>query len=337
MIERIAPEMVFSGFTQTSDIHIGECRAFEGYLERHQHVLEQVLDHAEKETKLLLMPGDLFHRKDTRYGEFMLAKWFILECERRGIFLILTSGNHDHLEGTKTQLDQLDGFPYKYTKIVSWEPEAISVGNIGLICIPWRDYTTAQIKEVVQGLLPALDGCQHKVVMLHEFIGGSIMDNGRIIPKGTKIPEVHGVNYWAVGDVHKQQMTNQTNAWYAGSPTQFKFDDSLEKGFFHVRLPFEDRPEFIRTSFKKLLKVASTEEMTEDAYYFVQGDIAEVLKGNDDNRVVRSEWVKHESREITIEQVGITEGLIEFLASKGVDQELQKEGIEWVEKILKAA
>lgn len=336
MITNIAEGLEFGSFIQTSDIHIGECRALDGYLDRHKSVLEQVLCEAEK-TKLLLVPGDLFHRKDTRYDEFMLAKWFILECERRNIYAVFTTGNHDHLEGKKTQLDQLNGFPYKYTKIVGWEPEAISVGNIGIICIPWRDYTTKQIEEVVNGLLPVISNKEHKIVMLHEFIGGSIMDNGKIIPKGTKIPEILGVDYWAVGDVHKFQMTNVTNAWYAGAPTQFKFDDGLDKGFLKVNLPFQDRPEFIRTTFKKLLKVTSTEEMLEDAYYYVQGDISEVLKGNDDNRVIRSEWIKPEARTIDIEQVGITEGLAEFLASKGVDQELQKEGIQWVEQILKTS
>jgi len=335
VIDKIAIGKNFDSFIQTSDIHIGECRAFEGYLERHKQVLLQVILEAEK-TGALLVPGDLFHRKDTRYDEFMLAKWFILECEKREIYLVVTAGNHDHLEGKKTQLDKLDGFPYKYVKIVSWEPEAIMLGNMGIICIPWRDYNTKQIEEVVKSHLPLLEGAEHKIVMLHEFIGGSIMDNGKIIPKGTKIPEVTGINYWAVGDVHKQQMTNVANAWYAGAPVQFKFDDILEKGFFKVDLPFQDRPTFIPTTFKKLLKVTSTEEMGEDAYYFVQGDIAEVLKGNDDNRVVRSEWVRPEAKEIEIEQVGITEGLVEFLASKGADEELQKEGIEWVNKTLQA-
>lgn len=336
MIFRMAPEISFDSFIQTSDIHIGECRALEGYINRHKSVLEQVLDEAEK-SKLLLVPGDLFHRKDTRHDEFMLAKWFILECERRKIYSVFTSGNHDHLEGKKTQLDQLNGFPCKYVKIVGWEPEAISVGNLGIICIPWRDYTTKQIEEVTNSLLPVISDMEYKIVMLHEFIGGSIMDNGKIIPKGTKIPSVLGVDYWAVGDVHKYQMTNVTNAWYAGAPVQFKFDDGLEKGFLKVSPPFQEKPEFIRTSFKKLLKINSTEEMTEDAYYYVQGDISEVLKGNDDERVIRSEWIKPEARSIDIEQVGITEGLADFLANKGVDQELQQEGIEWVEQILKTS
>ena len=107
MIDIIAEGTKFEGFIQTSDIHIGECRSLEGYIARHKDVLSQVLDSAE-ESKLLLVPGDLFHRKDTRYDEYMLAKWFILECERRKIYLILTAGNHDHLEGKKTQLDKLE-------------------------------------------------------------------------------------------------------------------------------------------------------------------------------------------------------------------------------------
>lgn len=333
MIRTLADKEIFNAFIQTSDIHIGECRSLEGYLQRHQSVLEQILTKAE-ETRLLLIPGDLFHRKDTKYEEFMLAKWFVLECEKRQIYTVITTGNHDHLEGDKTQLDKLNGFPYKYVRIISWEPEVLHVGNLGIICIPWRSYTTDQIKDITKQLMPLVAQCEHRIVMLHEFIGGSIMDNGKIIPKGTKIPEVKDVHYWAVGDVHKKQMTNMTNAWYAGAPLQFKYNDVLEKGFLKVNLPFKDQPEFHRTSFKKILVVNSTAEMSEDAYYIVQGDISEVLKGNDDERVFRTEWIKPEARQIEIEQMGITEGLIEFLANKGVDEESQKRGIAWVETIV---
>lgn len=334
MIETIAENREFNSFIQTSDIHIGECRSLENYIERHKKVLEQILESAQ-ETELLLVPGDLFHRKDTKYEELMLARWFILECERRKIYLILTTGNHDHLAGSRTQLDMWKGLPFEYTKIITWEPEAIRVGNLGIIGIPWRDYTTDEIANIVKSHLPLLDGCYQKIVMLHEFIGGSIMDNGKIIPKGTKIPKVAGIDYWAVGDVHKKQMTNEVNAWYAGAPLQFKFDDILEKGYFKVNLPFRKEPEFIRTVFKKMLVVENTEDIQEDAYYYVKGDVSEVLKGNEDSRVVRSEWVKPEARSVVIEQIGITEGLPEFLAEKGVSEELQKEGLEWVQNLLK--
>lgn len=341
MITVLADKKKFKAFVQTGDIHIGESRAYQGYLERHKDVLWQMLDYCEKNSLPLLISGDLFHRNDTKHEERKLAYDFLAEADRRKIYTIITTGNHDHIEGEKTQLDAILNLPFKYVKVVSWKPEVIKLGNIGVIALSWQDYTTEQIFDIVTNLYPHIADCEYKVVMIHEFIWGSAMDNGKILYRGLKLPaDLPQINYWALGDIHSYQPGNLPNSWYAGAPLQFKFDDKRDKGFIKVSLPFTDKPEFIRTHFKPFVTVSSMDQMTEDAYYHLAGDVQEIVNAQNDPRVVRANWVRDVSQaldDISNQGFSIVHGLPEFLSEKGVNQEWQTKAYEFVSKVVPTA
>jgi DNA repair exonuclease SbcCD nuclease subunit len=331
----IAKGKKYNSFIQTGDIHIGESRNYAGYLERHRDVLWQILDITEKNKSPLLISGDLFHRNDTKHDELKLAYDWLAEIEERKIPAVLTIGNHDHIEGTKTQLDPLMNMPFKYIKIVTWEPQVVEIGNIGIIALSWQDYTETQIEEIVTRLLPIIHESEHKIVMCHEFMYGSVMDNGKIIAKGEKLPRnLPQVNYWAVGDIHKHQPAGLPNAWYAGSPLQFKFDDVREKGVIKVNLPFLAKPEFIQLKFKPFIVVDSVDQMNEDAYYYLKADAQTVIDASKDKRIVRAEWTHKEQKAMSLSTVSITDGLTDILAGKGLAANWQQKGIEFVNKIV---
>lgn len=338
MLTLLASQNKFKAFVQTSDIHIGESRNYEGYLERHRNVLWQILDYCEKNKLPLLISGDLFHRNDTKHEERKLAYEFLSEAEKRKIYTVVTSGNHDHIEGERTQLETIIDFPLKYVKIISWKPEVVKLGNIGIIALSWQDYNTQQVFDIVTNLYPHIADCEHKVVMLHEFIWGSAMDNGRVVHRGLKLPvDMPQINYWALGDIHTYQPGNLPNSWYAGSPLQFKFDCKREKGFIKVNLPFNERPEFIKTHFKPFITVSSMEQMTEDAYYNLEGNAQEIVNAQNDSRVVRSNWVRDVSQaleDVSTKGFSVIHGLPEFLASKNINEAWQAKAIEFVNKIV---
>lgn len=327
----LLPDKKFTSFIQSSDWHIGDCRNFPGYLERHKDILWQILNYADTDKIPLLIPGDVFHRLDTRDEERLLFMEFLLEVERRGIPTVISPGNHDHKEADITQLDLFAKIPLNNIVVTTWNPEVVKIGNLGVIVLSWQKYSTEQIEQEVTKRLQFIADCEFKIVMLHELIAGSKFDNGQVKSSKIKIPFISDIDYWAVGDIHKSQMANQANAWYAGAPAQFKFDDVLRKGCLKVDLTKPEEPEFLPIKSKKLLVVSSVDEMTEDAYYLVKGDVEDVLRANEDARVMRSEWVRTETDEIEYDKVGITDGLIPFLAEKGVEEDLQTKAVEWVD------
>lgn len=325
-------------FVHTSDLHIGECRTLDDYIIRHKAVLEQIINAAHKMMLPLIVSGDIHHTKKTNQEERFLVDWFIGTCERLRIDTIIIPGNHDHLYGIVNQLKGYANFPFKFVRIVTGpEPEVFVIKDTTFICVPWGDLTQEQIAETVSRFKDSYQS-KYKVVVLHECVLGAKFDGGFLAKKGTKLPIIPDIDYWAIGDIHTSQMANIDNAWYPGAPLQFKFGDNLEKGYLIVDLNNPKKPEFVRTQFKPLLIVDSAEKAVDDAYYFVKGDIKNVLDSSKNSKIVRSEWVKPDSCEqIDHIKTDITSGLIEFLAENGLNEDAQKQALSWVEGVLNKA
>lgn len=321
-------------FIQTSDIHIGECRSLEGYLGRHKNVLQQITDFAVEQKLPLIVPGDIFHTKNTTHEEGFLVDEWLGDLDRKQIPTIITAGNHDHLYGEVTQLDGYQYHPYQHVKIVTWKPKVLTIGDIGFICISWGGYKTEKIEKIVREKLPMIIDKKYRVVLLHECISGVKLDNGFIMPTGTKVPKIPEITYWAVGDIHNHQRVNVANGFYAGAPAQFKFDDKLPKGLIVVDLDHPSKqPNFYAIASKALKTVSSVAEIDDDSYYKIKGSFEEVIKANREEKVVKSELVKTDEDVLEYEKLGIIDGLPEFLAAKGIEAIQQQKAVEWVRSI----
>ena len=327
-------------FLQVSDIHIGECRTLPGYLDRHKKVLEQVIEKA-KEYRTspiqLVVAGDLCEKNPT-FAEQCLVAWFLGQIERNGIETILISGNHCHIGSGRTELDLFAELPYThlhiFTKPGFHKAYAGHGSDIGFICLPWKGYTREQLKDLVETYLPNISECTYKVVVLHECIVGSKTDYGMTLPKGTSIPSIPEITYWAIGDIHGYQMSNVANGWYAGAPLQLTFGDKLPKGILEVDLHDPTRPKFIPLLSKPMVTVSSIEEITEDAHYKVKGDLETILKANRLDSVVKTDWDNRSAKSIEYKKMGITDGLPEFLAEEGLQEKWQIKALIWVERFL---
>jgi len=327
------------GFLHTADIHIGESRTLgPDYLERHKKILEQIINHATISKMMLVIAGDLFHWKKTTLEERYLADWFLCTLERNKIHTILIAGNHDHQYGEVTSLDGYAQFPFSFVRVIPWEPTNVIIDNIGFICIPWRSYGEDDIKNIVtvkKSQLP--ETVKHKIVVMHECVRNAKYDNGILALKGMNLPVISDIDYWALGDIHTFQRTTLDTAFYSGAPLQFKFADARTKGVLKVDLKKPREPAFIKTLFKEMIIVDSMKDVSDDAFYFVKGDVDTMVEASKNANVIRTEWSKLEHQAILLPTVGMTDGLTEILASKGCDEEAQREALEFVNKILGAA
>jgi DNA repair exonuclease SbcCD nuclease subunit len=281
----------------------------------------------------LIIAGDLFHWKKVTNEERHLADRWLGSIESNKIPCILTYGNHDHLYNGVSLIDGYKHMPFKYVKVVTKEPELIVWGDTTLLAASWADYTQEQIKELVQRFLPIMN-TKYKVVILHECIVGSEFDNGILAKLGTRLPDIPEITYWAVGDIHTSQRASLDNAWYAGSPLQFGFKDKLNKGILEIDLTKPTKAKFHPLNFKKLKTVSSVDEIKDDAFYKVKGEIKDVLEANRHSQVLRADFNKSSHKAITLPKMEITDKLTEFLAERGIDGNGQKEAVEWVKKIL---
>jgi exonuclease SbcD len=321
---------------QCSDIHIGACRDLPNYRDRHQKALRQITDIAATRRVPLIIAGDVVDNKKTTHEErYLVDEWFG-DLEKKKIETIIITGNHDYLYDGRTQLDGYNVLPFEYVHFVTWEPRPIVLCDIGFICIPWRGYSVDAIEEIVKRLLPLVAHCRYRVVVLHECIVGSKGNDGYVIPKGTKIPDIPDITYWALGDLHSLQPANRANSWYAGAPLQYCFNDDLPKGLIEVDLEHPSiRPTLIPITAKPLKTVKSVAEISDDAFYKVVGSFDEVIEASFNENVIKTDIegaVNFDDGDYT--QTAITSGLAEFLAAKGIGPEYQEYAITWVQNLL---
>lgn len=328
---------MISLFVQTSDIHTGDSTFAPNYLERHKGVMQQITDEAKKVGRLVIA-GDIFHinTKPIKNDERHLIDWWFGDLEKNGIDTVVISGNHDHLYGDVTHLTGYTQMPFKHVRIFSWYSGFCEFDGIGFICIPWNGYSEEGMREEVLKYEDQAKKCEKVVVVAHECIIGSKFDNGILSERGTKLPHVDFVDYWAIGDIHERQNGNLDNSAYSGAPLQFKFGDRLNKGFLVVQDDFSAK--FKKTKFVKFKTVNKLSDIKDDdSLYKMVGNMEDVLEANKREGVVSSEWKRPEAKALNFDhQVKVTDGLIEFLATKGCDQDLQKQGLEFVQGVLNA-
>ena len=321
-------------FVQASDFHVGKARSIPGYLERHSNVLYQIADYCIANSLPLLLPGDIYDRKPL-FKETLLVEGWLNYLEQNGVRTIVSPGNHEHIAGSEFLLDNLPLFPLRHVSVTGYNPDHFAHQDTLVITIPWGGYKEQEIRLFVETELAKASSLgnlrEFTVVMCHECIVGSKVDNGTIMPKGCRLPDMPEVTYWAVGDIHVFQPTNLRNGFFAGAPLQFNFDEQEEKGFLVVDTLNPTEPEFVRTSFKPLRTVNSVDSVCNDAFYFVKGDIDEVLKANRNGDVIRTDWAIEARQAIDFKPAGVTDGLADYLALNGFDSSYQQRGITWVQ------
>jgi DNA repair exonuclease SbcCD nuclease subunit len=323
-------------FLQTSDIHVGECRNMPGYLPRHRKILMDIYDAVKKSKCALLLPGDIFHVRKLVFEELVLIAEWLVKLDTLDVPIIISTGNHDDIDGINTLMDLYKAFPYKNVKIHTQPATEIFQNrageDIGVVVLPWGNFSTDELRKTVTKLLPKISQCAKKVVMLHECVKGTSVDSGKVMTSGTSLPNMPEITYWAIGDIHKSQPTNLPNGWFAGAPAQFTFGDVLPKGYLAVDLNQPTKPTFVTMSSKPFKIVDKVDDITEDAYYMVRGEFEEVMKAGKLESVVKTDWVKEDVKSIMYEKIGLTEGLPEFLAEKGLNEEEQTSAVTWVTK-----
>jgi DNA repair exonuclease SbcCD nuclease subunit len=310
---------------QTGDIHVGECRSLDNYLQRHKSVLDEITGLAKKINGPLIISGDIFHTKTVSNEEKFLIDYWLSSLEKNKINTIIISGNHDHLYGEITHLDGYLHFPWNYLNVVATKPKLIKIDNVAFICIPWGNYSEGQLYEIVNNLRLEASSCKYVVVVCHECLFGSVFDNGVAAKKGHKLPKIDWVTYWAVGDIHKPQNAGLPNAFYAGAPLQYKFSDEQNKGVLEVDLDNPCNPNFIPLKSKKMIIVNNLEDIVDNGenFYMVKAkNENELISAHKYASVIKTNWTNTENIEtISLENDDIFIGFSDFLREKGFSED----------------
>ena len=326
----------------TADWHIGECRRFPNYLERHNQILQAVFNKCcEANADVIINAGDLLHRKDTSKEEFDFAVRWLLEFDKRFKNIII-SGNHDHLYGEYTQLvpfTTLETYgKLENTKIASYIPSFHIIDDVCFIMVPWKGYTTEEFESLINDYYNTGEIRQRAkefVIVLHECAAGAVTDFGRQLPSRFVIREPEWCKYIAMGDIHKMQRVG-TKSWYSGAPAQFRFDDLLPKGVLFIDTEKSWEPKYLPISgVKPLVVLDKIPEVWPDA--FIKLNVAgRDIPANTPSDVISINPIieEEELSSIGSGEIDMLDGLIEFLATNGLNTKEQEESVGIVKSIV---
>lgn len=251
----------------TSDWHIGKRLMNRERLAEQEEVLDEIIQICDSERiELVLIAGDIFdtYTPSAEAEELFFRKVKKLAGESRAVLLI--SGNHD--DGVRlsavSPLSQEQG-----VYVVGNSRNALPIGSQRVVR-PVRSgkgyavFENAQGERVFVSTLPYPNEARFKeekselsyleqmkkwmdegesgneeklpsVFMAHLFLaGGSVSLGEREIDLGgaraIPLDIMPQSDYIALGHLHKKQHFGQGHCYYSGSPLQYSFDESADKG-----------------------------------------------------------------------------------------------------------
>ena len=254
----------------TSDWHIGKRLMGRERLEEQAAVLDEIVRICEmEEIELVLLAGDVFdtYTPCAEAEDLFFSKIKRVAGDSRAVLII--SGNHDDgvrlsaaaplaeeqgifiVGNTRKAVPVCEGFgERKVRTAASGKGYVIFENRRGekafISTLPYPNearfkeeksdlpYVEQMKKWIAEGEIGNTDGLP-SVFMAHIFVaGGAVSDSEREIDLGgaraVPIEALPHSDYVALGHLHKKQHMGKGHCYYSGSPLQYSFDESADKG-----------------------------------------------------------------------------------------------------------
>jgi len=327
-------------FIHTADLHIGASRKLDGYLARQEQMLHEIYRVAEEEKAgIVLLLGDIFHRKDIRPEERNMFLQTLLEYDKTFTTLIM-SGNHDMLGSELTSLHFLkileeDG-RLKNTIIAEYKPRIVEMDEVTFVLVPWKGYNTNEFASLVDSLVKELPDHKPIIVCGHECVRNCTTDVGWEADgeRYMRIVEHPRVKFYCFCDIHKVQKLG-TKSWYSGSPIQHDFGDKPGKGVLVFDTSNAGPTLKKLEGIKPLITLNGMPEgkPLPDAYIRLKGSKVDKLAEVPDSVL----YVMPEQEAVAVKlDDDLLEGIGVLLARRGLSTENQKKAIELAQQIVRS-
>jgi len=284
-----------------SDLHLGKLVHGFSMLEEQAHVLDLILELADREQpEGLLIAGDVFDRSVAPAQALRLLDDFLVALSRRGIPVFIIAGNHDSPERLSFAASlmapsgihiapQYDGQVHTHTLMDD-------LGPVDIHLLPFirpvqvrKAFPDAVINSWTDAVRTALSAVQldperRHVLVAHQFVtGGQTSESEEFSVGGADNVDAaafQGFDYVALGHLHRPQEMGAPHIRYAGSPLKYSFSEAGHsksltvvelgaKGDLAVRAlplpPLRDLVE-LRGSYDQLASKAFYETINRDNY-----------------------------------------------------------------------
>ena len=235
-----------------SDLHLGKRLYAYQRLDEQRQVLDQILSHVDREQPdAVLIAGDVYDRPVPPEDAIALMSDFLMSLNRRGLPVLIISGNHDSAERIAFAADLLENSRIYISPAYHGEVKRILLrdawGEVAFHLLPFikptdvrqafpeeaeeiRDYTDALRAAIARMDLSA----PRNVLLAHQFVTGAERSESEELAVGGQdnvSAEVFSAfNYVALGHLHRpQQVGGDPRLRYSGTPLVYSVSESAHE------------------------------------------------------------------------------------------------------------
>lgn len=240
-------------FLHTADLHLGKVLHEISLLEDQKHILKEIIKIAENEqADAVLLAGDIYDRSIPPVEAVSLLDEFLTELAKKGIMVLVISGNHDSGERLSFMSNILEkqniiisGNRIEPLQRIEWKRNGEHVTFVLLPFVKPAEVGAKSSDEAVRIILKreGLSGenkeKNHKYVLITHFF---VTDAGKTPELSDSESPVHvgGIDnveasafsffdYVALGHIHKPQKIGTGEVYYAGTPLKYSFSEVAQE------------------------------------------------------------------------------------------------------------
>ncbi len=293
-----------------SDLHIGKRVNEVSMLEDQAHILAQILTLIDEERPdALLIAGDVYDKSIPPAEAVSLFDDFLYSVSRRGVPVLMISGNHDSPERLAFGRRMMEGAGVYISPVYAGETTPVTLhdalGDVHFWMLPFlkpahvrRFEPEAEIESYTDAVRVAIDRMNvdfsaRNVLLTHQFVtGAATCESEELSVGGTDNVDASvfdGFDYVALGHLHGPQNVGSSRVRYCGTPLKYSFSEEKqeksvtvvhlgEKGALRLEAlalrPLHDMRR-IRGSFAQLM-AQGTAQTTQDYLHIVLTDEEDV-------------------------------------------------------------
>jgi exonuclease SbcD len=258
-------------FLHTADLHLGRYIYEKSLIDDQKYVLDMLLEIlSDKSFDALLIAGDVYDRMAPGPDAVALFSSFLgrLKRARPEIVVLIIPGNHDSAARLGFGNTIFSAMGLHFVTSLEEAARPVTVKDTAFFLLPFVPAETLKTAaEMVENARRAAveNGAAHCVLGAHLFcLGGQSSESERIFIGTAEKVDVNlfaRFDYAAFGHLHRYQKAG-ANAWYAGSPLAYSFDETgkanaepEKKYFLQVELQCDDAPRITPIEIQPLRKM----------------------------------------------------------------------------------
>lgn len=233
-----------------ADLHLGKRVNGFSMLEDQAYILDQLLALVDsQQPDCVLLCGDVYDKPVPPAEAVQLFDGFLSSLSRRGVQVMLISGNHDSPERLAFGGQLMAGSGVHVAPVYGGAVEPVTLedafGPVRFYLLPFlkpahvrRFYPEAAIESYTDALHLAvvqmvLDPAVRNVLLTHQFVTGAERAESEELNVGgadnVDAAVFAGFDYVALGHLHRPQRAGAETIRYAGSPLSYSFSEAEQE------------------------------------------------------------------------------------------------------------